>query len=271
MSTEVFELAESRSYNANRGERRYVVYGTNSESAARAAVVAEAPSTWNGLIRGDTQIDVEASFDSQSGHDVFDAVVPYSRTQPPSVVVGKVTEAWSTTGGMQHVTQSGASVGYGPDADASANKNAINLDPETGEVRGVDIVVPQRSLTLRVQLDPTDVTDVYQEQLTALTGRVNNASFRGHAAGEVLFLGADAPGYTDGDPLYELVYNFAISPNRSGLEIGDITVTSKLGWHYLDVRYKAVESGSQVFQQPRAAYVHGLYLLGDFSVLKYGT
>ena len=267
MSVEIVELEDSGQFSSQRGQKKYSVFGTNDAAAARTAVLALAPATYQSLVRQDA--DANPITHVVAGNDVVDVVVNYARSVPSQYQTGKTTEAWSTTGGTQHVTQSISSVGYGPGANATANKGAILVDPETKEVRGVDIVIPQRSLTLRVELSPAEVTEAWQEQLTALTGRVNQATFRGHAAGEVLFLGAESPGFTTGDPFYPITYSFAVSPNLSNVTIGDITSIVKFGWEFLDVRYKQIESGSELFLQPQAVYRHALYYNGDFTILKF--
>jgi len=60
---------------------------------------------------------------------------------------------------------------------------------DTG-VEGVEIVVPVYNFSETHYLPDGQVTQGYKLTLFGLTGKVNNGSFRGFAAGEVLFLGA---------------------------------------------------------------------------------
>jgi len=113
--------------------------------------------------------------------------------------------------------------------------------------------------------------DVNKAAYFALTGKVNNASWKGFAAGEVLFLGVS--GSKRGEDDWEITFRFAASPNRTNIQIGNITVASKKGWEYLWVRYADVEDGGSntLVKQPVAVYVEKVYEEGDFSALGIGT
>ena len=57
-------------------------------------------------------------------------------------------------------------------------------------IEGVDITIPVYSFSETDFPDAAFVTLAYYSTLFNLTGKVNNASFKGLAAGECLFLGA---------------------------------------------------------------------------------
>ncbi len=116
-----------------------------------------------------------------------------------------------------------------------------------------------------------NVTQAYKAILFALTGRLNAASFRGFAAGEVLFLGAS--GSKRGEEDWEITFRFAASPNVSGLSVGNITGIAKRGWDYLWVRYVDVEdtAAKAIVKRPVAAYVERVYYDGDYSALGIGA
>ena len=109
----------------------------------------------------------------------------------------------------------------------------------------------------------------YKATLFGLTGRVNNAGFKGFAAGEVLFLGAS--GSQRGEEDWEITYRFAASPNVAGLTIGDITGINKKGWEYIWVRYADAEDEKVLVKQPIAVYVEKVYDEGNFAGLGIGT
>lgn len=71
---------------------------------------------------------------------------------------------------------------------------------------------------------------------------------------------------------WEITYNFAISPNETNLAVGDITVTSKKGWEYADVRYapkeQTVGSDKFVTHAAKYVYVHQVKDEVDFSFLE---
>ena len=110
-------------------------------------------------------------------------------------------------------------------------------------------------------------TGTYKLTLFGLTGKVNNAAFRGFAAGEVLFLGAQGSKTGTGD--WSISYRFAASPNVANLTVGDITVTEKRGWDYLWVSYadSKDDTAKRLVKKPVAAYVEQVYGYADFSLL----
>lgn len=257
MAILIEELNDSRSIGYERGERRYRVTGTNDSEAARSGVWADAPIYFGGLIKQDARVDVTASYAGGIGH--FVVVVPYAKRRPP--IEGSITEAFETSGGSQRITQALAATAYGPGA-IEDEKLIIGWDGET--VQGIDVIVPQWDFSLRCELDPADVTEAYKATISLLTGRVNNAAWRGFAAGTLLFRGATGPGYTEDDPLYEIAYNFSASPNRTGLSVGGITGIAKDGWEHMDIRYANDEDGTRIIAKPIAVYVQQIYETGNF-------
>ena len=71
------------------------------------------------------------------------------------------------------------------------------------------------------------LTGTYKATLLFLTGRVQDAAFKGLAKGEVLFLGLSGAkrGYED----WEITFRFAASPNVAGLQLGNIAGIDKNG------------------------------------------
>jgi hypothetical protein len=100
---------------------------------------------------------------------------------------------------------------------------------------------------------------------------VNNAAFKGFAAGEVLFLGAS--GSKRGEEDWEITFRFAASPNRANFQVGPITVASKKGWKYLWVRYADAEDATAkvLVKRSVAAYVEKVYPEGNFAGLGIGS
>jgi hypothetical protein len=119
-------------------------------------------------------------------------------------------------------------------------------------------------------LSPDTVTDEWKFNAFFTTGKVNSDAFRGFDAGEVLFLGCT--GSRRGrhrDDLWEITFHFAVSKNRTLLEVGGITVDSKLGWEYLWTAYEAAidTTANMRIKSPKAVYVERVYLLTEFQGL----
>jgi hypothetical protein len=96
---------------------------------------------------------------------------------------------------------------------------------------------------------------------------VNDIPFKGFAAGEVLFLGAS--GSQRGDEDWEITFNYAASPNVTGLMVGDIGPVSKKGWEYLWVRYEDAEDEDAmcVVKRPVQVNIEKAYEYGAFVTL----
>ncbi|MEX0744876.1 MAG: hypothetical protein WD118_04675, partial [Phycisphaeraceae bacterium] len=137
-------------------------------------------------------------------------------------------------------------------------------------VEGVEITVPVYHFSETHYLPASEVTLGYRGDLFHLTGKVNNAGFRGLAAGECLFLGASGSRRgTDPEDDWEISFRFAGSPNRTNLTVGSITGIDKLGWDYLWVRYEDVEdeTAHALTKRPVAVYVEQVYESGNFGLL----
>jgi hypothetical protein len=188
---------------------------------------------------------------------------------------------FDTTGGTQHIVVSKAYQSYVPGGGTVRDVKGV-IGDDGKRVNGVDIgyavyrfseewTLPDTSVpsTPGGGIAATACTTAYRATLKALTFRTNSAAFRGFAIGEVLFEGATGRRVKGG--AFDVTYKFAVSPNATNLAVGDITVSSKGGWQYLDVRMKDSANADRVVQVPAQATVHTVYDAGDFSQLAIGT
>jgi len=143
-----------------------------------------------------------------------------------------------------------------------------------GNVNGVDIAMPVMNFSEPHYFSPGRVSTSYKKRIAELTGCVNNGSFKGYAAGEVLFLGASGSrrGKSSKD-YWEITFKFAVSPNNVNLRIGTLNITDKKGWDYLWVRYADDVSTDRraLIKKPVAAYVEKVYEQVNFSGLGIGS
>lgn len=195
------------------------------------------------------------------------------------------SRSFDTSGGTQHITQapkggvrngSTASTAverrYG--AGAPDMNGAIGVDGDN--VAGVDIVVPALQWTETYDVPAAYMTANYIKTVSALTGTVNNATFRSFAAGEVLFMGCSGSQEWDeqkGDGPWNLSYKFVANSNVTNQTIGDITGIEKKGHEYLWIRYESVLDGPATteFKKPKFVYVNRVYRDADFSQLGIGV
>lgn len=243
-------------------ELRYMIEGTESDTAARAALESVIPALYGGLVFQEYHI-------AHQGGGVWEANVRYEKYKKNT---GDSSYQFDTGGGTQHITQSLATVGrYAPPGKTAPDyKGAIGVADGTN-VEGVDVTMPVYNFAETHYIPAANVTGSYKANIFWLTGRVNQAPFRGFAAGEVLFLGAS--GSQRGVEDWEITFRFAASPNATNLSVGNITGINKKGWEYLWVRYAEVEDSyaKMLVKEPIAAYVEQVYPYGDFSLLGIGT
>ena len=263
MSVTVHEKWESRETTEGSSpsiDLVYVVRGTNDDLTAKSALESASPVLYDGLVRQSLHIERVAE-------TVWEGSVRYGLKEPPET--GDSTFQFETGGGTTHITQSLSTSGkYAPPGKTAPDfKGAIGAANDS--VEGTDVTVPVYNFSETHYIPVANVTGAYKATLFALTGKVNNASFKGFAAGEVLFLGAS--GSQRGQDDWEITYRFAASPNVTGLQVGDITGIDKKGWEYLWVRYADAEDQNVLVKRPIAAYVERVYESGDFSQLGIGT
>jgi hypothetical protein len=165
--------------------------------------------------------------------------------------------AMSSGGGAQHVTQSLVTTAKYP--TNAIDYNAIGFDGKT--VQGVDIMVPNIEFSETYTRDQSWMDYDIIRALTTKSGRVLNQDFRGFPIGEVMYKGCDISRPADGSGKVKFTYHFAVSPNRTNIAIGDLTVTAKKGWEYLWIRYadEYDNTAKEVLKKPIAAYVETMY------------
>ena len=273
MPVTLTELVDSRETTA--GDRpsatfHYVLEGTSDDGTAKTLVENSTPETYGDLKRESIRLE-PIWVDTTATTGAWDVTVEYVAPEEVEPETGDSSFSFDTGGGTQHVTQSIQTVGsYAPAGKTAPNfKGGIGVTHDN--VEGVDITIPVYNFSETHYIDDALVTPAYRGKLFSLTGKVNNAAFKGCAAGECLFLGAS--GSKRGEEDWEITFRFAASPNRTNITVGDITVASKKGWEYLWVRYADEEDAAakMLVKRPIAAYVEKVYEEGDFSQLGIAT
>lgn len=243
----------------------YAIIGAADEADARAAALASIPTTYNGIPRD--SITLSERINATTWKVIANYLQPDGSGGNDTATLEN-TYTFETGGGQQNVKQSYIPIArrYSPtDTAGTLVESAINNDGEN--VNGVDIVVPQFQWSETYWLSPAYVSESYKQLIAICTGRVNDRTFRGYTAGEVLFLGAS--GTKQGNGWWQITYKFAHSKNRTGIVIGDITVASKQGWEYLWVRYGDTVSGTgadkHLTKKAQFAYVEKVYESTDLA------
>jgi hypothetical protein len=251
----------SRPFTIGRDIGRELIYhlvGSEDEEAVRTLLEATAPAAYLGLALD----SIEAQPEGRGKWKGFARYVKFDNDSEYT---------FDTTGGTSKITQSLATIAsYAPPGFVAPDfRGAIGVGDD--RVEGVDITIPAFAFTETHSFNDAFILGGYKSVLFNMTGRTNNAPFKGLATGEALFLGAT--GSKRGDEKWSINFRFAGSPNETGLTVGDITGVAKGGWQYLWVRYADfVDSFAfSLVKRPVACYVEQVYKPGDYSSLLIGV
>ena len=262
--TERFGSGESTVGKNGKVVLRYILRGSDDDKAVKAAMLNASPASYDGLNRENGEVE-------NVGPYLWYGTVYYvpADKQPQT---GDDSFTFETGGGTQHITQSLQTVHkYAPSGKTAPDfHGAIGVTHDS--VEGVDITVPVYRWSQTHYLSNDVVSDQYKGKLFALTSKTNNATFKGCAAGEALFMGASgSKRVTEND--WAVTFNFAAGPNRTDLTVGDITGISKKGWEYMWVRYQDAEDATAkaLVKKPVAVYIEKVYDEGNFADLGIGT
>lgn len=264
--------------------KSYKAFGTSDDSELHASINAQISTLgygWQYPGVTDAKLWVEQYSVAYLGDDAWQVTIHYEKAgaEPETSDPLKRARSFDTTGATQHITQA-KPVGSGSTLDfeyrfpstATNMSGAIGVD--SNGVNGVDVVIPQLQWQEQYDVPNAYVTATYVRGIAGVTGSVNNASFRGFSAGEVLFMGCSGSQEWDdqkGKGPWSLSYRFVASKNVTGQTIGSITGISKGGHDYLWVKYQDGVSGSSMLKYPKAVYVSKVYPDADFSLLGIGT
>lgn len=249
--------------------RLYILKGTADDAEAKQFVMDETEETYLTLPRGPIELNPDW-VDTDSGTGQWQVTVTYQYPPRGGGALLEPVLSFDTRGGTKHLMQAISSIAKQPPT-APDSDGVIGYDGE--RIKGADIPVGEYVFSETHYKVDGFVTEGYRKKLLEMSGTVNDALFRGHAVCEVLFLGAS--GSKRGDEKWVLTYQFAGSPNKTGLVYGDLPAIDKKGWEHLWIRYekKAVpaEAPTEILPVPKAVYVEQVLYSSNFGDLGIGT
>lgn len=246
----------------------YVSEGLTSEDDVHSYALAFTPamvSTAMGILyRQDVQLEPQ-------GHDIYYVTVPYAQRKR---VVGSYRFSFSTLGGTTHIENSGPFGGTidffkADPADADPDFQNVIGFVQDDRVDGVDKVTPVFRFTIHFRHPMGIITLAQMKRIAQITGTVNDRTFLGFAAGEILFLGADGEEGTDTET--EIAYHFEASQNANNIDIGNITVEAKEGHDYAWIKYEDEADAGVGVRTPRYVILERIYTRANLAaVLGFG-
>lgn len=234
----------------------YDIQNTEDDIEVYNLIFATAPSSYLGLLQ--ESINAEPL-----GGGIWKGHALYVRLENENEYT------FDTGGGTKHITQALSTINsYAlPGLTAPDYKGAINVSDD--KVEGVDVPDPKFEFSETHLIDNSIVNAGYKRVLFTMTGRMNDASFKGLDAGECLFLGAS--GSQKGNSKWSITYRFSGSPNATGLTIGGVTGIDKLGYDLAWIRYGNFVDSGIIVSRPMFVTVVRVISPGDFSTLGIGT
>lgn len=222
------------------------------------------PLTYLGLVR--QQIDREYI---GGGHWYLHARYSADVQQQPPLQYGDPERiTWDTTGGTTvrrtHATLVG---GYSMTGTVPDNGDAINVT-EDG-VEGIDVEVGGGIMTIDSVITAAQASQAYGRRLQTWAKKyVNNAEYRGFAAGEVRFMGGRMTERADG--YWDLSRTFDVSENVTGQTFAGVTGIDKKGHEYVWALTQRTEDpvAKTVVVDTVAVYVHELFPAANFALLE---
>jgi hypothetical protein len=227
------------------------------------------PLRWDGMPRSGISLE-------QKTPDRFRVTVSYSRRDPPPAREGEIKYAFklNTENAKRYYALSQQKFGTNA-PNHGVFLNVTTQDGQGATVEGADVPMPVQEFDITVTKNYTDMTQSYLAIVENLAGKINNAPFRGRAAGEVLFKGAEGSISSRGDS--EITYHFAVKKNPSlPMTIGGIQIPSGTvvrGWDYIWVEWKTqVDTiAADLAAGARGVYVAQVFESGNFATLGLGV
>ena len=254
-------------------EKTYHILGTRDADLAYSLFFSHIMSRNNGTYDGVPldSLDVEEDGD---GGKLCVGTVKWSNKTRENLGLNIPSFKFSTKGATAKVRYSLETVQrYGRDNQMPPNfRGGINY--QNGRFEGTEVVVPKWIKTVSIKYQRHVVNARFERMMLGLTGTVNNASFLGLNAGEVLFNGVDTSDSTitreNGQIIKtsDLVFEFLGMPNVRGMMIGDIGPIDKDGWDFVWEFYREIpDFGSKnTIHVTEGIFVERMYDRQSFNV-----
>jgi hypothetical protein len=281
MSVTVLESSTPRVYtngSSQELEVNYVLMGTPDEAVASQALQDGSATTLHDLNR--SRWRVEPLFvDDVAAEGLWLGVVTYTPFERTVFKTNDVAFNFEVAAGTQHITQALRHIltASCPGFTAEEYNGAINVTGESDnlQVQGVDISIPTYTFSETHYLPDGAITNTYKGIIYGLVGKVNDAGFKGLAAGECLFTACS--GSRRGKEDWEVTFRFAGSPNVADwcadwpTGVKPSVAVAKKGWEYVWVRYKAGKGTNGLVPKPMSVHVEQVYRGGGMGALNIGT
>ncbi|MBD3671908.1 MAG: hypothetical protein HUJ26_00145 [Planctomycetaceae bacterium] len=278
MATAIEVLGRSGDQNLNDGSRSFtrpwIVYDAATEIEAQGAVMTAAVGLIDGLLL--THVDARESSDVQGVWECganYGLTLPVEPKAPPQTNESSFNFEVSTQAQRVVVPLAPQSIypRSGLSAPASSAKWLIGQQGDGSPPEGAEVQEPIASFSETHYLPSTTITAAQQRVLLSIVGHINQFSFRGWAAEEVLCAGVS--GSQRGAHDWEITFRFNVRQHQTGITVAGVTGVNKKGWQHLWPRYSTTLDGSEPILTDVVDYivVADVFEQADFLALGIGS
>lgn len=283
MSIVVTEKSNSPEIGNDKATLSFTISGTTDGFAAYAALLSSIVSYYGGLKLKTAKVRPAGR------DDLWDGTADYDKSDnkkdssdDPSKDSGHVADfSFDTSGGTQHITASLETQASYVLGGAAARDFGGAIGYTGNSVDGCDVIVPAFAFSVPRYIAAEDMTSAFIQKLYDKTGMVNSdvvnvvVSVNGNNVtltfqpSELLYLGATGKPRSDD---WEITLRFAGSKNRSGFDVGGITVAAKGGWEYLWVFHEESTDATAhaLIRSPKQVNIEKVYPTDTLSDLLTG-
>jgi len=243
----------------------YLVFDANNEDAALTAVLQVAPQTL-----GEAKLS-SLEISERAGEKTFKVSAQYDyKASENSSTKTEATESFECGGGTKHMSHAiEQTCVYSDDGEEEDDADGgIGWNGKFGteaEYTGVDVPIADMRQSYTKTVSSSKMSTSYKKKVADLVGKVNSSSWKGWAAGEVMFLGMSASGPSK--KKVTVTYNFRIIPNESDCKIAGKSIGSKKGFEYIWARNVSEVDDDEAKQKVAKIYKSKVCESGSFSAL----
>ena len=211
----------------------YIVDGTDDEKEACTSAYEFAPASYSDIPKKSVSVSerlTDTCWKIEVAYGVENTGSNDSEDDEP-------TESFDCSGGTKHMTHAISQKKVYPGGSSDDAGGGIGWNGKSGadaEFSGVDVPIADMRETYTKTISRSMATRTsYKRKVAALVGKVNNRSFKGWDAGEVMFLGCSYSTPARNASKVTVTYNFRISPNESRCQVAGHNCGKKQGFEYL--------------------------------------
>lgn len=260
-------------------EISYLVIGASSKTAAKDAILKDAPTENEGLFRSGIRFDgygdggeiemtvIYENPDNESG-GASSGTGSSSESDPP-------TAAFDCGGAPKRLNYSSKPPrkAYSAEGYSKDPGGAIGWNGKTGpecEIAGIEIPIGEMRETYTKVMSRGKLTVDFKRKVNRLVGKVNSTAWKGWEAGEVMFMGASYTAPLKGTTRVTVTFNFTVRENEKDAKVNGISCGSRKGFEAIWAVPSSKSANNLQKVDVDAVYISEVCESADFGILGLG-